>query len=119
MGFIFFFIGIIITLCLFYFNQNIANAAILILLFGDAASTVIGKKFGRIKWPFQLEKTIEGSLAFLLVGVMVAITQVPFIPAIVGSAAGALIEVYSPIDDNIPIPIVSGFFITLMIYAGF
>jgi dolichol kinase len=117
-GFIFFFIGIIITLIIFQFNQAIANAAILILLFGDAASTLIGRKWGKVKWPFQKNKTLEGSLAFILVGTILALTQINIIPALIGATAGAFVEVYSPIDDNIPIPIVAGLCISLTIYAG-
>lgn len=115
-GFIYFFIGIIITLYFFQFNIAIANAAILILLFGDSASTLIGKWFGKIKLPFQSHKTLEGSLAFLLVGLMVSLTQIPIIPAFVGAFAGTLTEAYSPIDDNVPIPLVSAFVMSIVIY---
>lgn len=115
-GFIYFFIGIIITLYFFQFNIAIANAAILILLFGDSASTLIGKWFGKIKLPFQSHKTLEGSLAFLLVGLMVSLTQIPIIPAFVGALAGTLTEAYSPIDDNVPIPLVSAFVMSIIIY---
>ena len=94
----------------------IANAAILILLFGDSASTLLGKRFGKIKLPFQSHKTFEGSLAFLMVGIMVSLTQLPIIPALVGALAGTLTEAYSPIDDNVPIPLVSAFVMSTVIY---
>lgn len=115
-GFIYFFIGIIITLYLFQFNIAIANAAILILLFGDSASTLIGKRFGKIKLPFQSHKTLEGSLAFLVVGFLVSLTQLPFIPALAGAFAGTLTEAYSPIDDNVPIPLVSALVMSVVVY---
>lgn len=109
-GFIYFFIGIILTLIIFKFNMSIANAAILILLFGDSASTIIGRKFGRRRMPFKKDKTVEGSLAFVAVGLIFAITQVPLATAFIGAIAGAIAEAYSPIDDNIPIPLVSAVF---------
>jgi dolichol kinase len=115
-GFVFFFIGIIITLYFFQFNMAIANAAILILLFGDSASTLIGKRFGKNKLPFQSHKTLEGSLTFLVVGFMVSLTQLSVIPAFVGVMAGTLTEAYIPVDDNVPIPLVSAFVMSLAIY---
>jgi dolichol kinase len=115
-GFIYFFIGIILTLIIFQFNISVANAAILILLFGDSASTIIGKKWGKIKIPYRPKKTLEGSLAFFVVGLAVALTQVPFIPAVLGVLFGALTEAYSPVDDNIPIPLVSAMVMSMAVY---
>ena len=94
----------------------IANAAILILLFGDSASTLIGKKYGKISWPFKNHKTVEGSLAFVIIGFLVALTQLPLLPAFLGAFAGSLTEAYSPIDDNIPIPLVAAAVMSLSIY---
>jgi dolichol kinase len=116
-GFAYFFIGIILTLCIFQFNMAVANAAILILLFGDSASTLVGQRYGRIKLPFQEQKTLEGTLAFLVIGFLVSTTQLPILPAFLGALAGALTEAYSPIDDNIPIPLVSGLVMILAVYG--
>jgi dolichol kinase len=116
MGSIYFFLGIIITLIIYQSNQAIANAAILILLFGDSASTLVGKKWGKVKLPFQKDKTLEGSLAFLAVGFIGALTQVNILPALSGALSGALTEAYSPIDDNLTIPLVAGLIMSLMVY---
>ena len=113
-GFIYFFIGIILTLYFFQFNMAICNAAILILLFGDSASTLMGKRFGKTKLPFQSSKTMEGSLAFLVVGFLVSLTQLPIIPAFSGAFVGMVTEAYSPIDDNLTIPLVSALVIILL-----
>ncbi len=115
-GFAYFFTGIILTLIFFQFNIAVANAAILLLLFGDSASNLIGRNYGRIKLPLQEKKTLEGSLAFLAVGLVVALTQVPLYPAFFGALSGAVIEAYSPIDDNIPIPLLSALVMSLIIY---
>lgn len=115
-GFAYFFIGIILTLYFFQFNMAVANAAILLLLFGDSASTLIGRRFGRIKLPFQEKKTLEGSLAFLVVGFLVTLTQVPLFPAFLGAFFGSITEAYSFIDDNITIPLASAFVMSLVIY---
>lgn len=115
-GFVYFFLGIILTLYFFQFNMNIANAAILILLFGDSSSTLIGKRYGKIKLPLHSHKTLEGSLAFLVVGVLVSLTQLPIIPAFMGALAGTFTEAYSPIDDNVPIPLVSAMVMSFVVY---
>jgi dolichol kinase len=116
-GFIYFFIGVLFALVLFNFNIYIANAAIIILVLGDAASTIIGKKFGRVKLPSTKNKTLEGSLAFFLVGLAGATTQLPLVPTMVGTFLGALAEAYSPIDDNLIIPIVAGIGMGVVIYS--
>ena len=115
-GFIYFFIGIIITLYLFRFNIMIANAAIIILLFGDSASTIFGKRFGKTRIPFNKRKTYVGTFAFFVVSFIGAFTQVSLLPAFFGALCGAITEAYSPVDDNIPIPIVSGIAMSLVIY---
>ncbi|MGC9518018.1 MAG: diacylglycerol/polyprenol kinase family protein [Methanomicrobiales archaeon] len=115
-GYIYFFIGVLIALIIFNFNLNIANATIIILALGDAASTLIGKKYGKIKLPYQKFKTLEGSIAFFIVGFLGASLQVPILPALFGALSGSIAEAYSPVDDNIIIPIVSGTIMTLAIY---
>lgn len=115
-GFLYFFIGIIATLYIFSFNMAIASTGILMLLLGDSASTLVGRRFGRHKLPFNKLKSIEGSLAFLIVGFLSAFTLLPIIPSIIGALVGTLTEAYSPIDDNITVPIISAFVISLVIY---
>ncbi|HMK53573.1 MAG TPA: SEC59/DGK1/VTE5 family protein [Methanobacteriaceae archaeon] len=115
-GSIYFFIGIIITLYLFQSNMMVANAAILILIFGDSASTLVGRKFGKIKWPMQEHKTLEGSLAFLLIGFIVSLTQLSLIPAFAGAVVGMVTEAYSPIDDNLTVPLVAALAMSILIY---
>ncbi len=115
-GFIYFFVGILLTLIIFQFNMAVANAAILILLFGDSASTIVGRKWGKHNIPYRNDKTLEGSLGFFVVGLILALTQVPFLPAVLGVFFGALTEAYSLVDDNIPIPLVSAFVMSVAIY---
>jgi dolichol kinase len=115
-GFVYFFLGIILTIYFFQFNMAIVNAAIIIFLFGDSASTIFGKKYGKTALPFNKNKTIIGSAAFFIVAFIGALTQVPVTPALFGAIAGALTEAYSPIDDNIPIPLISAFIMSIIIY---
>jgi dolichol kinase len=115
-GFLYFFIGIIVTLYIFSFNIAIADAGILMLLLGDSASTIIGTRFGRHKLPFKTLKSFEGSLAFFVVSFLSAITLLPLLPALIGALVGTITEAYSPIDDNIPIPLISALAIAIVIY---
>jgi dolichol kinase len=116
-GFVYFFIGIIATLFFFSFNLAIAYSAIIMLLIGDSASTIIGRRFGIHKLPFNGVKSFEGSLAFFVVGFFGALIMLPLLPAFIGALIGTLTEAYSPIDDNIPIPIISALAMTVVIYC--
>ena len=115
-GFVYFFVGIILTLYLFKFNIAIANAAIIIFLFGDSASTIFGKRFGKTHLPFHKKKTIVGTSAFFIVALIGALTQLPLLPALFGALCGAITEAYSPVDDNIPIPVIAGIAMSLVVY---
>ncbi|MGZ7046719.1 MAG: diacylglycerol/polyprenol kinase family protein [Methanobacterium sp.] len=115
-GSVYFFLGVILTIYLFQFNMAIVNAAIIIFLLGDSASTIVGKKYGKTPLPFNKHKTVLGTLSFFIVAFIGASTQVPLLPAFIGAVFGALTEAYSPIDDNIPIPIISAFTMSMVIY---
>jgi dolichol kinase len=115
-GFIYFFLGLTLTFSLFGFNLAIANAAIIILVLGDALSTIIGTNFGKNKLPFHYDKSWQGTITFLIVAFLGAWTQVPLMAALMGALAGAITEAYSPIDDNLTIPLAAGGVITLVIY---
>lgn len=116
-GFLYFFIGIIVTLLIFGFNTAIAYSAILMLLLGDAASTIIGRKYGSHKLPFNKYKSFEGSITFFLVGFAGSLIFLPILPAFIGSIGGMLTEAYSPIDDNITVPVISALIITVVVYC--
>ncbi len=114
-GFIYFFVGILATLVIFNFNTAIAYSGIVMLILGDSVSTIIGKRFGKHKLPYNV-KSFEGSSAFFIVGFAGALTMLPIIPALTGALVGALTEAYSPVDDNIPVPIISALAMTIVIY---
>ena len=94
----------------------IADSGILMLIIGDSASTIVGRRFGRHKLPFKDLKSVEGSIAFFVVGFLSALTLLPLFPSLIGALVGALTEAYSPIDDNIPVPIISALAMTVVIY---
>lgn len=115
-GFIFFFVSLAATLILFGHNLEVANAAIIILALGDSFSTLIGTRWGKHPLIFNSNKSWEGSLTFILAAFIGALTQVPPLAALIGAVAGSITEAYSPIDDNLTIPLIAGAVITLSIY---
>ncbi len=107
-------------LSILIFEKGIAIAALLFSTFGDAASTIVGVKYGRTK--LFRGKSLEGSLAFFIicffVGLFLICSRRMFIdldgPArllliLIGSFAASLIEVLPiRLDDNLTIPLFSG-----------
>ena len=134
---IFFLMGAII--CFAVFDLRIAVAAILMTTFGDLAASLIGKKFGKHKLPYPKNKAWEGAIAELVVDIIVGFFVIrtlhqgiilgglglgqPVWPIIIGMAVTATIveTVVDNIEDNLVVPIFSGFAgqIILMILMAF
>lgn len=105
------------AICIAIFPKYIMLCSFPVLILGDAASAVFGKRFGRHKIFPNKPKSYEGSLAFIVAG-MVAVALTPKVnyiiaeyligitATIVASIAEALS--YEIIDDNIAIPISFG-----------
>ena len=104
-----FLISFLITVLLF--RKDIAITAMLFSIFGDAASAIVGihgKK--RI-----FDKSIEGSLAFLVtclvIGLALALTKIHLAPVafILGAFSATIIELLPlHVDDNFTISLTAG-----------
>lgn len=103
------------TLVCLLFTKEIAVTATAVLMIADTAAAIVGIKFG--KTPI-LDKSLEGSVAFLLSGliVLIALSSVmPHGPHYLSSGAAAIIaatfvELYSKklrLNDNFSIPVVT------------
>tara|TARA_B100002051_G_scaffold209726_1_gene201242 strand:+ start:794 stop:1375 length:582 start_codon:yes stop_codon:yes gene_type:complete len=106
-------IGALIVLSIF--ESRICIPALLIMSFSDSAAAIIGKKYGKTK---IFDKTLEGSLAFLLTSFVIVIFFIPdidFTFSIIAIIATTIVELVpkSNLDDNLLIPIVSAFIISL------
>ena len=106
-------IGSFLTVALF--QKEIAILALLFMGLGDTVAALFGAKFGRIHiW----NKTVEGTLAGLVVCLMVS-ACFPGMSVWVrtGGAVSAMIAelIPLPVDDNIRIPIISG---TIMMFLS-
>lgn len=106
-------IGIFLSLLLF--TKEIAIFAILIMIWCDTMAALIGKKFGKIK--LIGDKTLIGSIAFLLTGfILVLILQFVFPdynyykPGFITVIFAMLIEQvgFFKINDNLVLPLFSG-----------
>jgi dolichol kinase len=116
------------TMTVLIFPKAVAIAALCLLIGGDTAAALVGKRFGRVR--VFGSKTLEGTLAFIAVGIAlnqaVSLAMARLEPdatgwltpaaVAIGALVGAVVEaVPLPIDDNFAIPILSG---VAMVLAG-
>lgn len=99
------------------FEKYVAISCLLFLSVGDAMATIIGEKYGRRR---LFNKSLEGSLACLLVCLLIGVImvvggKVMLLPvAVVGAVTATMAELLPfPVDDNLTIPIFSGGTMTL------
>ncbi len=113
-GTINFFMGTYLSLVLF--GLQITFVSVLILSFLDSFSTVIGMAFGKTR--INGKKTAEGTLAGFFAGWIVSSLFLPPLITLPACVLASLVELYSRIDDNIVIPLVSGasLFLTTILF---
>ena len=102
-GAIFFFIGVLF--CLAFFGDSVTPVAIVVLAVLDSVSTIVGKRFGKIK--LVGKKTLEGTASGIVASAIVLLFLVQPVAAIVVSIIAGVTELVSPVDDNLTIPVVS------------
>lgn len=117
-GVLFFTIGAYLTLLLF--PRDIAYAGIMILSVGDAFSNIVGRHFGKIRTKLNPNKFIEGNIAGIFISVPFAYHFFPDIYAVFAASTVAMflempyISIFGfEIDDNLIIPLVASFTLTL------
>ena len=101
------FIGSFLTVLIF--PKRIAILALLFSAIGDTLAALYGRRFGKIHlW----NKTFEGSIVGLIACIIIALffPQIPGIVKFGGAFAAMFIELLPiKIDDNLRIPLFSGF----------
>lgn len=111
-GATFSFIGSFITVLVF--EKNVAIFAVLVLALADSTAALVGMKWGKI--PF-LGKTVEGTVTFLLVAILLAIfiPELPRMGAIMAALMATIVELLpSPVNDNVMIPLSSAITISMV-----
>ena len=105
-GTTYFLAGILAAVLLF--PPPVAVAAALFLVVGDFAAGVVGRAIGRTRL-HPGGKSLEGSAACFVAGVLVAFPLVGWAGAAVGALAATVVEFADlPLDDNLLIPPLSG-----------
>lgn len=105
------------ALCVLIFPRVITIAGFAVLIVSDTASALFGRRFGRHRF---LEKSLEGSSAFVVTAVAVVLVVAAIFNAplsfiavgVVASFVAAVAEAMSygvNIDDNLTIPLAFGF----------
>jgi dolichol kinase len=109
-----FFLGSFLVLLLFGSNLNVACAAIIILALGDSVATLVGRKYGKHKLFYNPEKSYAGSIAGFVTAFLGAVLFVKPEVALFGAFFGMSVEsLVLKIDDNISIPLIAGFFMSM------
>ena len=117
-GVIFFLTSTIIALAVF--DVPIALAALLMTTFGDVSATIAGKKYGTTI--LFRNKTVTGFVAELITNLIVAIIislvfliniYILIIMAFVATITETLVD---ELDDNLIVPIVSGFIGQILLF---
>lgn len=107
-------------ICVLIFPKIIVITAFAILIISDSVAALIGRQFGKHKFLF---KSLEGTLAFFVSGIVVVLIapKVEYIIAeyligIVAAFVGAIVEnvSFGLTDDNLVIPISIGLVMWIM-----
>ncbi len=109
-GALIFFMGAIVLMLLFR-EQAIVAGALTVAVFGDAASTLFGIKFGKHR--IAGKKTLEGTIGGIIVSALFLGVLFELWIAIAAAIAGMAAELL-PMDDSISIPLATAIVLTLL-----
>ncbi len=112
-GHIYFALGAISVIA--FCSKEIAYTAVLMTTFGDMAAGLIGKFFGKkrvFKNIFKNEKSIEGSASEFIIDLTIGFLIIgnPLVSLVMAFFATLTETAVNKIDDNLVVPILSGFF---------
>lgn len=102
-GALFFLVGSFIVFELFPLRAAVGG--VLVLAVADAASTLVGKMWGRHKLPFNRNKSWEGSSAFFIGSMLSLLGFMHPLNAAIISLVAMLVEMAPEVDDNVTVPL--------------
>ncbi len=106
-------LGVVLSLILF--PTLIACVTIAILACADSMATIVGKFCGKIRIPYNHNKSIEGSAAFFTTALICTAIYIPLKTALIVSLVSCIIEGLPLKHDNLTIPLGTGLFLGLLI----
>ncbi|MCU0632170.1 MAG: hypothetical protein MUC66_04240 [Methanolinea sp.] len=98
--------------CVLFFQTSVVVPAILSLAVLDGVATLVGMQYG--KHCITNGKSVEGSLGGVLVNILALLLFLPPLQAIAASVVAGVVELVSPVDDNLTIPVCICLLLTLM-----
>lgn len=119
LGLVFYAISYTVLALFFASKPYIIAAGVLPLAYGDAAASIVGERYGRKRYHFFADKSLEGSVAMffasflsLFIGLFFFSTLYSFsvfdkiLPILASTIAATLLEGVSPLGfDNLIVPI--------------
>lgn len=112
-------------ICIVLFPKVIFITAFSVLILGDIAAALVGRKFGKHKF---LSKSLEGTIAFFVVASIVVVftpkvngSFLEYVIGIIAVAVGAISEniSYGWADDNLTIPLSISLVMWILYYLIF
>ncbi len=105
------------SLSLALFSPLVSSTVIWIVAFADAIATIVGRSIGNHRIPYNVKKSIEGSLAAWIVAFLCGCVYLPLFPAILAGLFASLIESL-PLRslDNLFVPIGAGLLLLCLGY---
>jgi len=103
----------------YLFEKKIALLAILFLTFGDGFAALVGERWGRHKISANSKKSWEGTAAnfisCMLAGLIFSrFYDISLLTIFIGSLSVTIIELLPRTKDNIVIPVISGFVMSII-----
>jgi len=89
--------------CFVFFPPEYAAVGLVALGVHDSVSTLVGIRFGRIR--IFKKKTLAGALSGIAATAIVLLLLLAPLPAIIVAVTAGIVEMFSPIDDNLTIPV--------------
>ena len=93
-----------------FLSRDFALACILVFALGDPAATMVGRRFGRTKWPHNPKKSLEGSGAMLsaVLAVLLSLRIEPLVAGAVAVSVTLFESLPLRMSDNLIIPLMAG-----------
>lgn len=107
-------------ICFAAFDYPIALLALLLTVFGDLMSALVGTRFGKNQ--IYKRKTLEGFMAGFVTNLIVGYVVMPGNWILIGPMAiiASMVELWTgKLDDNLTVPLAAGFTGQLIVLFGF